>query len=70
MNTVNETDMLVAKMDLLMKRLDERACDKVEVSGTAQEFEVQMTCETCHDTALGEWLPWVLWGSVLHEQQQ
>ena len=39
MHTMNETDMLAAKMDLLLKRLDERAADKEAIKGTIKAFE-------------------------------
>ena len=47
MHTVKEADMLAAKMDLLMKRLDERAHEKKAMKGTVQAIESQMTCEVC-----------------------
>ena len=47
MHTVKETDMLVAKIDLLMKRLDERAQDKEAMKGTVQGLDSHMTCEVC-----------------------
>ena len=34
MHTVNEADMLAIKMDLLLKRLDERAADKEAMKST------------------------------------
>jgi hypothetical protein len=34
MHTVKETDMLAAKMDLLLKRLDERAAEKEDMKAT------------------------------------
>ena len=39
--------MLSAKMDLIMKRLDERTPDKKEVM---QIYESRMTCEECGNT--------------------
>lgn len=33
MHTVKDADMLAANMDLVLKRLDERARDKVEMFG-------------------------------------
>jgi len=47
MHTAKETDMLAAKMDLLMKRLDERAAKKAAMYGTVQAFDLQMTCKVC-----------------------
>jgi len=47
MHTVKETDMLAAKMDLLLKRLDERATDKEATKGTVKATDSQMTCEVC-----------------------
>jgi len=40
-----ETDMLVAKMDLLIKRLDERAHEKEAMHGIVKAMELHMTCE-------------------------
>ena len=34
MHTMKEMDMLVAKIDLLMKKLEERAQDKEAIEGT------------------------------------
>jgi hypothetical protein len=42
-----EVDMLSAKMDLLMKRLDERASEKNEVMHI---HDSRMTCEECGET--------------------
>jgi hypothetical protein len=44
MHTV-ETDMLAAKLDLLMKRLDKRAAKPQY--GTVKAMDSQMTCEVC-----------------------
>ena len=44
---LKEVDMLSAKIDLIMKRLDERAPDKKEVM---QILESRMTCEECGGT--------------------
>ena len=44
MHHVKEADMLSAKMDLLMKRLDEQASEKKEVMLI---HESRMTCEEC-----------------------
>ena len=45
MHTVKETDMLSAKIDLLMKRLDEWAHEKKAMKGTVLAIDSQMTCE-------------------------
>jgi hypothetical protein len=47
MHQLKEVDMLSAKMDLLMKRLDDKAPKKTEVM---QLFESCMTCEDCGNT--------------------
>ena len=49
MHTAKETDMLAAKIDLLMKRLEERAQDKEAMKGTVQALDSHMTCEVCGD---------------------
>jgi hypothetical protein len=46
MHQLKEVDMLSAKMDLLMKRLDERASEKKEVMHI---HDSRMTCEECGD---------------------
>jgi hypothetical protein len=47
MHQLKEVDMLSAKMDLLMKRLDERAGEKKEVMHIHDSY---MTCEECGET--------------------
>ena len=47
MHTVKKADMLAAKMDLLLKRLDERATDKDAIKATIQAMDSHMTCEVC-----------------------
>jgi hypothetical protein len=47
MHQLKEVDMLSAKIDLLMKRLDERADEKKEVMHI---HDSHMTCEECGDT--------------------
>jgi hypothetical protein len=47
MHQLKEVDMLSAKMDLLMKRLDERAGEKKEVMHI---HDSRMTCEEYGDT--------------------
>jgi hypothetical protein len=44
---MKEVDMLAVKMDLLLKRLDERAADKEPMKGTVKAMDSQMTCEVC-----------------------
>ena len=44
---LKEVDMLSAKLDLLMKNLDDRARDKKEVMHI---YDSHMTCEECGDT--------------------
>ena len=39
--------MLSIKIDLLMKRLEERAQDKDAMMGTAQAMDSHMSCEVC-----------------------
>ena len=39
--------MLAAKIDLLMKRLEEWTQDKESMMGTVQALDSQMTCEVC-----------------------
>jgi hypothetical protein len=45
MHTVKETDMLAAKIDLLLKKFDERATEAAH--GTVKAIDSQMTCEVC-----------------------
>ena len=47
MHQVKEADLLTAKVDLIMKRLDELAPNKGEVM---QIFDSRMTCEECGNT--------------------
>jgi len=47
MHQVKEADLLTAKVDLIMKRLDELAPNKKEVM---QIFDSRMTCEECGNT--------------------
>ena len=47
MHQLNEVDMLSTKLDLLMKKLDDRAGDKKEVMHI---YDSHMTCEECGDT--------------------
>jgi len=47
MQTVKETDMLAAKIDLLMKRLDDRAQEKEAMTSIVNTIDSRMTCEVC-----------------------
>jgi hypothetical protein len=47
MHQLKEVDMLSAKMDLLIKRLDERANEKNKVMHI---HDSRMTCEECEET--------------------
>jgi uncharacterized coiled-coil protein SlyX len=47
MHQLKEVDMLSAKMDLLMKKLEDRANEKKEVMHI---HDFRMTCEECGDT--------------------
>jgi hypothetical protein len=42
---MKETDMLAAKIDLLLKKIDERATN--DNTGTVKTMDTQMTCEVC-----------------------
>ena len=50
MHTVKEMDMLAAKMDLLIKRLDERAHEKEAMYNTVKAMDLHMTCEVCGES--------------------
>ena len=41
--------MLATKMDLLLKRLDERAAEKEAMKSTVQAMDSHMTCEVCEE---------------------
>ena len=45
MHIMKETDMLAAKLDLLLSRLNKRAHEKEAMKATVQAIESQMTCE-------------------------
>jgi hypothetical protein len=47
MHQLKEVDMLSAKMDLLMKKLEDRVNEKKEVMHINDS---RMTCEVCGDT--------------------
>ena len=42
---MKETDMLAAKIDLLLSRLNERAHEKEAMKATVQATDTQMTCK-------------------------
>ena len=44
---MKETDMLAAKIDLLLSRLNEQAHEKEAMKATVQATDSQMTCEVC-----------------------
>jgi hypothetical protein len=48
MHSLKEADMLVAKMDLLTKRLEN--CKKMSAQETVQAMGTHMTCEVCGET--------------------
>ena len=55
---MKEADMFAAKMDLLLKRLDEHAANKEAMKNTVQAMDSHMTCEVCGGSqTLGEQLP-------------
>jgi hypothetical protein len=45
MHTVKETDVYVSRMDLLLKRLDERAIKKRAMYGTVKAMDSHTMCE-------------------------
>jgi hypothetical protein len=47
MQTVEETDMLPAKLDLLIKRMDEQDAVKGTPYGTVQSLYSHIPCEVC-----------------------
>jgi len=49
MHTMEETDMLAAKIDLLIKRLDEHDAIKGTTYGTVQSLYLHIPCEVCGD---------------------
>ena len=54
MHTVKEMNMLSAKIDLLMKRLEEWALEKDAMMGTVQAMDSHMTCEVCGNVGHSE----------------
>ena len=49
MHTVKETDMLAAKIDLLLKKFEGYLQDKAQMQ-TIQALDARMTCEVCGNT--------------------
>jgi glycerol kinase len=47
MHTMKEADMLAAKIDLILSRLNERAHKKEAMKATIQTIDSQMTYEVC-----------------------
>jgi hypothetical protein len=47
MYTMKETDVLVIRMDLLLKRLDERAIEKEVMYDIVKAMDSHMMCEVC-----------------------
>jgi hypothetical protein len=65
---VKEVDMLHAKMDRLMKRMDALTSEKATMAITTQAMDARMTCEVYRDTAhLGNYYPGA---RDVHERQQ
>ena len=44
---MKETDMLAAKIDLLLSRLNKRPHEKEPMKATVQTMNSQMTCKVC-----------------------
>jgi hypothetical protein len=49
-HTVMEVDMLTAKMDLIMKRLDDITTEKAVMTTITHAMDSCMTCEVCGNT--------------------
>jgi len=49
---MKKADMLAAKIDLLMKRREQRAQEKEAMKGTVQAMDSHMTCEVCGYVAI------------------
>ena len=47
---MKEMDMLAAKIDILIKRLDERAQKKEAIYNTVKDMDLHMTCEVCGES--------------------
>jgi hypothetical protein len=57
-HAIKEADMLHAKMDLLMKRMDALTSEKASMAITTRAMDARMTCEVCGDTMhLGNYCP-------------
>ena len=54
MHTMKETDMLAAKIDLLLSRLNERDHEKEVMKAAVQATDSQMTCEVCGEVGHSE----------------
>jgi hypothetical protein len=68
MHQLKEVDMLSAKIDLPMKKLDERDNEKKEVMHI---HDSRITCEECGGTGhSGSNCPEISRGCELHQQQQ
>jgi hypothetical protein len=52
MHTEEETDMLVTRLDLLIKRLDEHNAIQEATYGAVQVLNSHMTCEVCENDCL------------------
>jgi hypothetical protein len=48
-HTVKETDMLATKIDLLLKKFEDKPQDKAQMQ-TLQALDARMTCEVCGNT--------------------
>ena len=46
MHSINETDMLAMKIDLLLEKFEDYSQDKAQMQ-TLQALEARMTCEVC-----------------------
>jgi hypothetical protein len=49
-HTVKEADMLNAKIDLLMKRMDDLTNEKTVMATTTQAMDARMICEVCRNS--------------------
>jgi hypothetical protein len=68
-HTVKEADMLNAKMDLLMKWMDDLTNEKAAMATTTQAMDSRMTCEVCGNTGhLGNYCPTTPGGCDVHER--
>src|SRR6185312_1936239 len=70
-HTVNEMDMIIAKLDLLLKHLGERAEFKKHRESYARAMELHFTCEVCgNDGHSGNDCPETREGLPLQQQQR